>query len=629
MALEEYRRKRDFKATPEPAPKLDAKKGFRFVVQKHRATRLHYDFRLEMEGVLKSWAVPKGPSMDPADKRLAMMVEDHPVSYFHFEGIIPEGNYGAGTVEVWDTGTWEPLMEPGKHSRAEMERAASAGMAKGDFKFRLKGQKLKGEFVLVKTRAWRPGSKGNEWLLIKHKDENVVPGYDIDRQDGSVISGRTLDEIAGDAGSAEWISNRAAVPGKKDWLTKSLAIHDKRQREAGTRGEVRGARKNPKAQTTKGTKGREGKNDKEGHTGNPKLKGRGQNGNESGKLLKDVGALRGAQKSAMPKVVKPMLATLVDEAFQDEGWLYELKFDGYRAVAFIEEGKVRLVSRNQNDFTHAYPELAVIAGAVQGKRVVLDGEICALDEQGRSSFSLMQQRTGLSGNEARKIRNSRPDIPIVYYVFDLLYVDGYSVMRVDLEERKRALREILRPSELVRYSESFDDGMGLYRAAKERGLEGIVAKKRSSCYVEKRSSDWLKIKITQMTEAVIGGYTDPKGSRENFGSLVLGQYDDKGRLIHVGQAGSGFTEKSHAEMWKKLHAIETKKNPFSNEVDATRKTHWVEPKLVAQIKFTEWTHEGESGGVKMRAPVFLGLRTDKSPKEVKFEPVRKVEEVVG
>src|SRR5512146_2994027 len=230
MALEEYRRKRDFQATPEPPPKLDPRKGFRFVVQKHRATRLHYDFRLEMGGVLKSWAVPKGPSLDPADKRLAMMVEDHPVSYFDFEGTIPEGNYGAGTVEVWDAGTWSPLMPPGKHSRAEMEKAADALLSKGDFKFSLKGRKLKGEFVLVKTRSRRPGSQGNEWLLIKHRDPHVQEGYNIDAHDGSVLTGRTLDEIAGDAPSREWTSSRpATAKGKKAWLAKSIAIHDKKK----------------------------------------------------------------------------------------------------------------------------------------------------------------------------------------------------------------------------------------------------------------------------------------------------------------------------------------------------------------------------------------------------------------
>ncbi len=619
MALEEYRRKRDFKATPEPAPKLDPKKGFRFVVQKHRASHLHYDFRLEMEGVLKSWAVPKGPSLDPADKRLAMMVEDHPVSYFHFEGIIPTGNYGAGTVEVWDTGTWQPLLPAGKPGRPEMERAASEGLAKGDFKFRLNGQKLRGEFVLVKTRSRRPGSKGNEWLLIKHRDDYVEPEYDIEAQDGSVLSGRTLDEIAVDEGSAEWQSNRKAARGKKDWLSKSIAVHDKRRREQGVKGEAprprkTAAKKNFKAST-------ETTSDKEGHTA-WQLSPRARPSAKTAKLPEDVSNLRGVQKAGMPHSIRPMLATLVDEPFESKQWLYELKFDGYRAVAFINNGSVRLISRNQNEFTHAYPELAVVADAVQGHRVVLDGEICALDEQGRSSFSLMQQRTGLSGEGGKKIRNSRPDIPIVYYVFDLLYLDGYSLLRVNLDERKRVLREVLRDTQLVRYSDHFDDGLALYKAAKQRHLEGIVAKKRNSCYVEKRSREWLKVKITQTAECVIGGYTDPKGTREHFGSIVLGQYDDRGRLIHVGQAGSGFTDRSHAEMWKKLHAIETKNNPFATKVESTRRTHWVEPKLVAQIKFTEWTHEGESGGVKMRAPVFLGLREDKRPEECRFEEAR-------
>jgi len=330
----------------------------------------------------------------------------------------------------------------------------------------------------------------------------------------------------------------------------------------------------------------------------------------------------------MPTLVRPMLATLVVEPFEDSQWIYELKFDGYRAVAFVDDGRVRLISRDQNEFTAAYPELSVIPEAVQGDRLVLDGEICALDEQGRSSFSLMQQRTGLSGEHGKRIRNSRPDIPIVYYVFDLLYADGYSLFRVNLQDRKRALREILRDTELVRYSDDFEDGLTLYEAAKERGLEGIVAKKRNSCYVEKRSREWLKIKITQTVECVIGGYTDPKGTREHFGSIVLGQYDDNGRLIHVGQAGSGFTEKSHAEMWRKLHALETKKNPFATKVESSRRTHWVKPEMVAQIKFTEWTHEGESGGVKMRAPVFLGLRVDKEPRECRFERAKSTKEEV-
>ena len=617
MALDEYRRKRNFQATPEPPPKLDAKKGFRFVVQKHRASHLHYDFRLEMGGVLKSWAVPKGPSLDPADKRLAMMVEDHPVSYFDFEGIIPDGNYGAGTVEVWDMGTWEPLMGPGKHSRADMEKAAAALFAKGDFKFRLKGKKLTGEFVLVKTRSRRPGSKGNEWLLIKHRDEAVEEGYNIDEQDGSVLTGRSLDEIAGDEGSREWQSNRTAAKGKQDWLAKSLAVHDKKERASAKK--TSASKKSP-AKTAK-TKVAKSSDDKESHTESRTA--------EAAGLREKLASLKGAEKRLMPSSVRPMLATLVDQPFDDAEWLYELKFDGYRAVAFVENGKVRLVSRNQNEFTSAYPELAVIAKSVDAKQAILDGEICALDPQGRSSFSLMQQRTGLSGEGGRKIRNSRPDIPIVYYVFDILYVDGYSLFRVNLEERKELLRELLKSSDLVRYSEHFEDGTGLYKAAAERELEGIIAKRRKSCYIEKRSSEWLKIKITQMVECVIGGYTDPKGTRPNFGSIVLGLYDDRGRLISVGQAGSGFTERTHAEMWTKLKKLETAKNPLATKVESSRRTHWVKPELVAQIKFSEWTHEGQSGAVKMRAPVFLGLRTDKKPEECRFEHVKSAKEEVA
>ncbi|MGE5114669.1 MAG: non-homologous end-joining DNA ligase [Acidobacteriaceae bacterium] len=642
MALEEYRRKRDFQATPEPPPKLDPRKGFRFVVQKHRASHLHYDFRLEMAGVLKSWAVPKGPSLDPADKRLAMMVEDHPVSYFDFEGTIPEGNYGAGTVEVWDAGTWSPLMPPGKHSRADMEKAADALLNKGDFKFSLKGRKLNGEFVLVKTRSRRPGSKGNEWLLIKHRDEHVEEAYDIDAHDGSVLTGRTLDEIAGDEGSREWTSSRPAATGKdkKAWLAKSIAIHDRKKnaKDAKER-EVNG--KTAKGKTAKPTqrtagKGRNGNRATTEGTGADSSKLRTENGERRtsrGATKNEERGTKnalppGAEKRPMPRTIRPMLATLVDGVFDDSEWFYELKFDGYRAVAFIENGKVRLVSRNQNDLTGGYPELSVVAEAIAGKQAILDGEICALDENGRSSFSLMQQRTGLTSDGPRKIRHARYDIPIVYYVFDLLYLDGYSLMRVNLEDRKELLRKILKESPLVRYSEHFPSGTKLFAAAAERQLEGIIAKRKKSCYIEKRSREWLKIKITQTIECVIGGYTEPRNSREHFGSIVLGLYDDKKRLISVGQAGSGFTHKSLGEMWKKLKALETSKNPFATKVDSPRQTHWIKPELVAQIKFTEWTHEGESGQVRMRAPVFLGLRTDKKPEDCKFEKVKSAKEEV-
>jgi bifunctional non-homologous end joining protein LigD len=321
----------------------------------------------------------------------------------------------------------------------------------------------------------------------------------------------------------------------------------------------------------------------------------------------------------MPHSIRPMLATLIDEPFDDDNWLYEIKWDGYRAVSFLDGKSMRLVSRNQNDLTAAYPELHDIGNFVKARTVVLDGEIVALDDEGRSSFSLMQQRTGV-GEGGRRIRRTRDDIPVIYYAFDLLYCDGYDLMRADLELRKRLLRDIISGNDLLRYSDHYvGQGTELFAAAAQRGLEGIVAKLRTSCYEQRRSREWLKIKIVRRQECVIGGYTDPRGARENFGSLVLGLYDDKGRLIPVGQAGSGFTGETHAQMWKRLKNLETARNPFHGKVESDRRVHYVKPELVAEIKFTEWTHEGQTGGVKMRAPVYQGLRFDKKPTECKLE----------
>ena len=327
----------------------------------------------------------------------------------------------------------------------------------------------------------------------------------------------------------------------------------------------------------------------------------------------------------MPHAIHPMLAISVDKPFDDDDWLYEIKWDGYRAVAFLDGKSLRLVSRNQNDLTSAYPELHEIPGQIRARTAILDGEIVALDDAGRPSFSLMQQRTGV-GEGGRRIRRTRDDIPIQYYVFDLLYLDGYDLMQVDLEQRKRLLESIVTSGNLMRYSEHWvGTGTALFAAAAQRGLEGIIAKLRTSCYLQKRSSDWLKIKITRRQECVIGGYTDPRGSRENFGSIVLGLYDDKGRLVPVGQAGSGFNEQTHAQMWKRLQALESSRNPFFGKVESDRRVHYVKPELVAEIKFTEWTHEGQSGAIKMRAPVFQGLRLDKAPEECKFERVASAE----
>ena len=324
-------------------------------------------------------------------------------------------------------------------------------------------------------------------------------------------------------------------------------------------------------------------------------------------------------KRPMPSIIHPMLAEPVDKPFDDPDWLFEVKWDGYRAVAFLENGNARLVSRNQNDLTARFPELKVLPQSVKAKTAILDGEVVALDEQGRASFSLMQQRTGFRPGGRRQA--SRADVPVLYYVFDLLYLDGYDWRQMPLEERKKNLKSLLLNHHAMRYSDHYEaHGIDLFNMAREKGLEGILAKKRQSIYQEHRSSEWLKIKIRQELDAVIGGYTEPEGSRAHFGSLVLGLYDKKGRLVHVGQAGSGFDQRSLEEVWRLLKARETKKNPFYGEVEALRKLFWVQPELVAKIEFAEWTGGPESGKIagtspKLRAPVFLGLRDDKDPED--------------
>ena len=586
MALEEYKRKRRFEHTPEPPPKLEKKAGRRFVVQKHRATRLHYDFRLEMEGVLKSWAVPKGPSLDPSDKRLAMQVEDHPVSYFDFEGSIPEGNYGAGTVMVWDVGKWEPLSPvPVKGKFVPGTDLEAAQMLRhGDFKFRLHGKRLNGDFVLIHMKARRPGSKGTEWLLIKKQDDAVVPGYDIEKFDSSVLTKRSMKAIGGDKKSAEWESDRPASRGKVKaaWLADTLEKLDKKKR-------TEAASKKPAEKKTK-----------KSETASPLV----------------VQGLDGTRRS-MPTAIHPMLATSVEDPFDDPAWLYEIKWDGYRAVAFIENGKLRLVSRTQNDLTAQFAELKDIPKFVKAKTAVLDGEIVALDTDGRSSFSLMQQRTGIRKWGQRVAGN--PEIQVLYYAFDLIYFDGHDLRRLPLEQRKQALATLVVPEGPLRISDHFDQGKALFAAAKQQGLEGILAKKRDSCYEEKRTRDWLKIKITDTIDCVIGGYTEPEGTRQYFGSIVLGLYNKKKQLIHVGQAGTGFTQATLKDHWKKLEKLKITHNPFHSQVEALRKVHWVKPELVAEIKFTEWTHESEDGGMKLRAPVFLRLRDDKKPEQCVLE----------
>jgi len=620
MSLEEYKRKRRFEETPEPPPKIERQSRHRFVVQRHDASRLHYDFRLEMDGVLKSWAVPKGPSLDPADKRLAMQVEDHPVSYFDFEGTIPEGNYGGGTVMVWDAGTWEPLSPAPVNGEyvPGTEKEAAAMLVKGDLKFRLKGKRLNGDFALVHIKARRSGSKGNEWLLIKKKDDRVVAGFDIDKYETSILTNRTMEQIAGDKGSAEWKSSRPASRGKVKaaWLADAIARADSK-RKALTAEDAEVAEEN------KGKKSRQAALSTRAKTRNPasniEPKSR-RKKSPANAASSAVQALAGAEEKPMPTVIHPMLATPAAKAFDNPDWLFEIKWDGYRVVAFIEDGLVRLVSRSQNDLTAQFPELGSLPQFVKAERAILDGEIVALDDEGSPSFSLMQQRTGFQPGKRRLSR--REGVPVIYYAFDLLYLDGADLRRVALEQRKQLLQERIEAGGVVQFSDHYaEKGLDLFEAARQRGLEGIVAKKRTSAYAEKRTGDWLKIKITQRQECVIGGYTGPEGSREYFGALVLGLYDQQGRLIHVGQVGTGFDQKTLKEMFARLQPLKTKQNPFYGEIGGLRKVQFVRPELVAEIKFAEWTHESAEGGMKLRAPVFMGLRADKSAEECRLEEV--------
>ena len=566
MALEEYRRKRKFDRTPEPPPEVKPGETAQphFVVQKHHATRLHYDFRLEMDGVLKSWAVPKGPTQDPAEKRLAMMTEDHPLDYMRFEGIIPAGNYGAGTVMVWDLGTFEPARG----------QDPSEGLEKGDLKFILHGQKLRGEFALVRMRSQRPGTRGNEWLLLKKKDEHAAPGWDPEAFDWSVLSQRSLEQIALDAESATWESGRKASTraGRQGLPRKSDPDADKR---AAARRTVEMTR-------------RQAAEEKAGGGESP-----------AGKPV-DPSALPGAKPAEMPGKSQPRLANPVSTPPEREDWLFEIKWDGIRAVAFLDAGRLRLQSRTLRDLTRCYPDLAGIPGQVRARTAVLDGEIVTLDSEGRPSFELLQQRMNVVPDQ-RMLR----DYPVYYHAFDLLFLDGHDLRRVPLEQRKQALRAVLpaAPESRLRYSDHvIGHGADLARLAEERGLEGIVGKRRDSVYAGQRSPDWLKIKTTQQAECIVGGYTEPRGGRQHFGSLILGQERD-GELRHVANAGSGFTEALQKAVWEKLKALETDDKPFAGQVDIPHgRPHWVRPVMKARVKFVEWTRDG-----KMRAPVFAGL----------------------
>ncbi|WP_210486251.1 DNA ligase D [Rufibacter aurantiacus] len=519
MSLTEYNQKRHFNQTPEPEGKEANSKGaLRFVVHRHQASKLHYDFRLELEGVLKSWAVPKGPSLNPSDKRLAVAVEDHPVSYSTFEGDIPEGNYGAGHVDIWDQGTFHAV---GTLDRAEGEQQMLQELEAGSLHFVLEGQKLRGEFSLVKMK----GRQEDAWLLLKKKDEDATDApYDAED---------FVDEPA----------------------TKSTKPASAKTKEK------------PKASAKKA----------ESKTGS----------------------------AEMPHDIVPMTAKLTDGPFDDENWLFEVKWDGYRAVAEVENGKVQLYSRNGKSFKEKYGPVVKALESLP-HQAVFDGELVILDQNGKADFQALQNY------------QNTPSEHLYYYIFDLLYLDGQDLRDFPLVQRKEKLAAVLsKAKNPLRYSEHrVGKGTKFFKEAQENEWEGIMAKAAQSKYLMgKRSQEWLKIKTHLRQEAIIAGYTQPQGSRVHIGALVLGVYEGK-ELKYVGQSGSGFNKQSLQELIEKLEPLKQEKSPFKEKVPLSREVTWVKPELVCELAFAEWTADGQ-----MRQAIFKGLRVDKKAKDVVHEQI--------
>jgi bifunctional non-homologous end joining protein LigD len=568
MGLAEYKRKRDFKKTAEPAGKPLPKKvkgASRFVIQKHAARRLHYDFRLEMDGVLKSWALPKGLPWTRGEKHLAVEVEDHPTEYEDFEGIIPEGQYGGGTVMVWDRGNYHVYGEQPLKSLRE-----------GKLHLVLDGEKAKGEWTLVRIRG-RDDSK-NQWLILKTGADAKQPSKKL--EDQSVKTGRTMKQIA-EARDAEWESNRETDQSQTSQFKARIRAAQKKKKN----GEIVG----------------------QAHR-LPTIELRSRSGRPTIAAFADL-------PLAKARFIEPMKAKLVEKPPATGDWIYELKFDGIRLIVTKADEKVSLLSRNQNELSGRFPEIVEAVKNLPIWECVIDGEVVALDEDGRSSFQLLQ---------AREMEGRRS--PVYFYAFDLLQLDGKSLIYLSLETRKEVLEKLCTDAgDPIRYSGAIgSDPKALLDEVKRRGLEGIIGKKRNSVYEPgRRSGAWIKLKCVHQQEFVIGGYTPPQGSRKHFGAILVGYYDNK-RLVFAGKVGTGFTAKSLSILHKKFQKEAHDDCPFVDlpskqngqwvqgiTPSMMRKMHWVNPKFVAEIKFAEWTRDG-----KLRAPVFLGLREDKKPTDV-------------
>jgi len=615
--LHEYKRKRDFKITPEPsgaekAPKTKAakKKSLTFVIQKHAATRLHYDFRLEIDGVMVSWAVPKGPSLNPKDKRLAVMTEDHPMEYSSFEGIIPAKQYGAGEVIIWDQGVYSPdeNAEYSWEDKDEANERMRQGVKKGKLSFYLKGDKLEGSWTLVKLH-----NKDKEWLLIKHHDEFESSSVDITAQNESVVSGQTIEDLQENGADRIWTRDKGSSPA--DRKTTGESSKQPAKESKGSKGS-KGPKESPAKLSV--VRDKSGKLVSEGSEKSQKsLKSLKVAAKNKVKVTDIDDLLKNGRKAAYPKEIAPMLATLVDAPFSMKGWFFEPKFDGVRAIAYIKDGSVRLSSRRGLNLSSTYSS---VCESLLGydDNIVLDGEVVALDEHGKPSFQALQQ-SGVGLRSFSSKTQAEIKARLYYYVFDIIYAAGKSLINRPLTDRKIILESLLKVNDTVRLVGSLgSDGEAIFQACVENGLEGIVGKREDSVYeTGTRSRAWLKVKTTVTSEFIICGFTQGTGSRQHtFGSLMLGEYDSNGTLQYVGNVGTGLNEKKLDALLKVMKPLAVKQCPFKTKPTGKLNPTWITPKLIAEVKFMERTRDNI-----LRAPVYLHLRDDIEPKQVKPSPV--------